>query len=48
MIDRENIQAMGVKLIAADLLYIKNNQARHDYIKTALEVFTYLTRGSTK
>ena len=48
MIDRENIQAMGVKLITADLLYIKNNQARHDYIKTALEVFTYLTRGSTK
>lgn len=44
LIDKENIKKMGVKLITSDLLYIKNNQARHDYIKTALEVFTYLTR----
>lgn len=44
LIDKENIKKMGVKLITSDLLYIKNNQARHDYIKTALEIFTYLTR----
>lgn len=48
MIDKDNIQAMGVKLITADLLYVKNNQARHDYIKTALEVFTYLTRSNSR
>ena len=45
MIDKENINKLGVKLITADLLNIDNNQARHDSIKTALEVFTYLTRG---
>ncbi|MBQ8219415.1 MAG: YvcK family protein [Bacilli bacterium] len=45
LVDKENIHKMGVKLITADLLSIENNQARHDYIKTALEVFTYLTRG---
>ena len=45
MIDKENINELGVKLITADLLNINNNQARHDSIKTALEVFTYLTRG---
>ena len=45
MIDKDNINKMGVKLITADLLRINNNQVRHDYIKTALEVFTYMTRG---
>lgn len=45
MIDKENINKLGVKLITADLLNINNNQVRHDSIKTALEVFTYLTRG---
>ena len=45
MIDKENINELGVKLITADLLNINNNQVRHDSIKTALEVFTYLTRG---
>ncbi len=44
MLDKEEVKKMGVELIAADLLYIKNNQARHDYIKTALEVFRYLTK----
>lgn len=46
LVDKEEIKKMGVKLITSDLLYIKNNKARHDYIKTALEVFTYLTRGN--
>lgn len=48
MLDKEEIYKMGVKLITADLLSTDNNQARHDYIKTALEVFTYLTRGDKK
>ena len=45
MLDREEVKKLGVDLIAADLLSTANNQARHDYIKTALEVFTYLTKG---
>ena len=44
MLDKEEVKKMGVELISADLLSINNNQARHDYIKTALEVFTYLTK----
>lgn len=48
MIDKSEISELGVKLIQADLLRINNNQVRHDYIKTALEVFTYLTRGDKK
>lgn len=45
MVDKDNIDKMKVKLICTDLLSTKDNQARHDYIKTALEVFTYLTRS---
>ncbi len=44
MLDKEEVKKMGVELIASDLLSITNNQARHDYVKTALEVFTYLTK----
>ena len=44
MLDREEIKKMNVELITADLLKIINNQVRHDNIKTALEVFTYLTK----
>lgn len=49
MLDRENVENMGVKLITSDLLFIsKNQQVRHDYIKTALEIFTYLTKEEQK
>ena len=44
MLDKDEVKKMGVSLIAADLLNITNNQVRHDAIKTALEVFTYLTK----
>lgn len=44
MMDKDNIDKLGVKLITADLLSINNNQVRHDPIRTALEVFTYLTK----
>ena len=44
LLDEEEIKKMGVHLISADLLSINNKQVRHDYIKTALEVFTYLTK----
>lgn len=44
MLDKDELKKMGIELISADLLSIKNNQARHDNVKTALEVFTYLTK----
>ena len=44
MLDTEEVKNMGVELIKSDLLSIKNNQARHDYIKTAMEVFRYLVK----
>ena len=44
MLDKDEVKKMGVELISADLLSTENNQARHDYVKTALEVFTYLTK----
>ena len=36
LIDKENIKKLGVKLLTDDLLNTENNQARHDYVKTAL------------
>ena len=44
MLDTDEVKKLGVKLIMADLLSTDNNQARHDPTRTALEVFTYLTK----
>lgn len=44
LIDKENIKNLGVKLITDDLLSTENDQARHDFIRTALAVFNYLTK----
>ena len=46
LLDKEKIEKLGVELLTGDLLQINNNQARHDSVKTALEIFTYMTRGS--
>lgn len=48
LIDKENINKLGVKLITSDLLSTENDQAKHDYVKTAFEVFTYLMRNDKK
>ena len=48
LIDKENINKLGVKLITSDLLSTENEQAKHDYVKTALSVFTYLMRNDRK
>ena len=48
MLDVDEVKNMGVELIKSDLLSIKNNQARHDYIKTAMEVFRYLVKEQEK
>lgn len=44
-VDKDNIKKLGVEVISTDLLSLENNQAKHDPIKTALAVFTYLTKG---
>lgn len=44
LLDEDNVKSMNVKLLTRELLYIKNNQVRHDYNKTALEVFNYLSK----
>jgi len=45
MLDSDEVKNMGVELIKSNLLYVNNNQVRHDYIKTAMEVFRYLMKG---
>lgn len=42
LIDEEEIKKMKVHLIKADLINIVNDQVRHDYIKTALAIFTHM------
>ena len=41
-IDEEEIKRMGVELVKEDLITVVNEQVRHDYLKTALAVFTYI------
>ena len=45
LIDMDNLDNMGVKVISDDFVSIDNNQVRHNYIKTALAIFTYITNG---
>lgn len=44
LIDEENLKKMKVELIKDDLATIKNNQVRHDHLKTALAIFNYLIK----
>lgn len=44
LIDEENLKKMNVELIKEDLATIKNNQVRHDHLKTALTIFNYLIK----
>lgn len=43
-IDEEKLKKMNVELVKEDLAVIKNNQVRHDHLKTALAIFNYLMR----
>lgn len=45
LIDEEELKKLDVELIKEDLASINNNQVRHDSLKTALAIFTYLTKG---
>ena len=44
IIDKENLKLMKVKLIKEDLALINDSKVVHDYIKTALSIFTYITK----
>ena len=44
-IDRDNLYEMGVYIIEDNYVSINNKQVRHDYIKTALAIFTYIASG---
>lgn len=44
-IDRDNLSEMGVSIIEDNYVSINNKQVRHDYIKTALAIFTYIASG---
>ncbi len=46
LIDEEELKNMNVELIKDDLALIVNNQVRHDPIKTALAIFSYLAKDN--
>ena len=46
LIDEEELNKMNVELIKDDLALIVNNQVRHDPIKTALAIFSYLAKDN--
>lgn len=44
LIDKENIKKLGATLISEDLITYQNNQVRHDSLRTAFVIFSYLIR----
>lgn len=44
LVDKKNISPLQVELISEDLTIIVNNQVRHDPLKTAFLIFSYLMR----
>ena len=44
LIDEVELKKMNVELIKEELATFTNNQVRHDSLKTALAIFTYLTK----
>lgn len=45
LIDIDNLDQMGVQVIEDDYVSINNKQVRHDSVKTALAIFTYIMNG---
>lgn len=43
LIDEDNLRKINVDVIKTDLVKYTGNQVRHDSVKTALSIFTYLT-----
>ena len=44
-LDYDELKNMGIKVIENDFVKLTNNQVRHDNIKTALEIFTYINNS---
>lgn len=45
LIDIDNLDQMGVQVIEDDYVNINNKQVRHNSVKTALSIFTYIMNG---
>lgn len=45
LIDDENLDKMKIEVIKENLAVINNKQVRHDYMKTAFAIFSYIMRG---
>ena len=43
-LDYDELEKMGIKVIDDDLVKIINNQVRHDNVRTALNIFTYINK----
>ena len=44
-LDKEELEKMNVKVIEDNLVKIVNNQVRHDSVRTALDIFTYINNS---
>lgn len=44
-LDRDELDKMGINVIEDNLVKIVNNQVRHDNIRTALDIFTYINNS---
>ena len=44
-LDREELDKMGINVIEDNLVKIVNNQVRHDNVRTALDIFTYINNS---
>lgn len=45
LLDRKELYEMGIKVIEDNLIKIINDQVRHDNIRTALDIFTYINNS---
>ncbi len=44
-LDEDNLKKMNIKVISDNLVKIVNNQVRHDNVRTALDIFTYINNS---
>ena len=44
-LDNDELEKMNIKIIEDNLVKIVNNQVRHDSIRTALDIFTYINNS---
>ena len=44
-IDKDELKNMNIKVIEDNLVKIVNNQVRHDSVRTALDIFTYINNS---